>query len=80
MPDVTFWLDEDEEHFWYSHFCDSPEGHWARSERFSEATLLPLGPEGWMVTSHDPLTITPSILCRHCGCHGFITAGEWIPC
>ena len=34
---------------------------------------------GWNVVSHDPLTLTPSILCRVCGHHGFITNGRWVP-
>jgi hypothetical protein len=33
----------------------------------------------WQVVSFEPLTITPSLLCRRCGRHGFITAGRWTP-
>jgi hypothetical protein len=33
----------------------------------------------WTVVSLEPLTITPSVLCRTCGDHGFITDGRWIP-
>lgn len=33
----------------------------------------------WHKSSDDPLTITPSILCRTCGLHGFITKGRWVP-
>jgi hypothetical protein len=38
-------------------------------------------PEGhlWQVQSWDPLTITPSILCKSCGDHGYITNGRWVP-
>ena len=32
----------------------------------------------WQVVSLDPLTITPSVLCRACGDHGFITDGRWV--
>ncbi len=32
----------------------------------------------WDVQSKDPLTLTPSILCRACGDHGFITNGKWV--
>lgn len=32
----------------------------------------------WQVTSWEPLTVTPSLLC-HCGDHGFITDGKWVP-
>lgn len=33
----------------------------------------------WGVTSLDPLDINPSLVC-HCGDHGFIREGRWIPC
>lgn len=38
-------------------------------------------PEGpfWRVESWEPLTISPSVLCRQCGNHGFIRDGNWIP-
>lgn len=32
----------------------------------------------WTVESWDPLTLSPSLLC-HCGDHGFIRAGRWVP-
>lgn len=33
----------------------------------------------WDIVSRDPLTLTPSILCRACGNHGHITNGQWVP-
>lgn len=33
----------------------------------------------WTVESLDPLTISPSLLCRLCGDHGFIRNGRWEP-
>jgi hypothetical protein len=33
----------------------------------------------WTVKSLEPLTLTPSILCRRCGHHGWITEGRWLP-
>lgn len=33
---------------------------------------------GWHVVEKEPLTLTPSILCRTCGAHGFITKGKWV--
>lgn len=33
----------------------------------------------WQVESWDPLTISPSLLCRICGNHGFIKNGRWVP-
>jgi len=34
--------------------------------------------ESWDVVQRDPLTLTPSILCRTCGSHGHITNGQWV--
>ncbi len=36
-------------------------------------------PEGWTVEGLDPLTISPSLLCRACGHHGHIRDGKWVP-
>lgn len=36
------------------------------------------GPK-WRVESWDPLTLSPSLLCRICGNHGFIREGKWVP-
>lgn len=33
----------------------------------------------WQVQSWEPLTLTPSLLCRTCGNHGFIRDGKWVP-
>ncbi len=33
----------------------------------------------WTVECLDPLTISPSLLCRSCGDHGHITRGRWVP-
>ena len=33
----------------------------------------------WKVEQWEPLTLSPSLLC-HCGDHGFIQRGLWIPC
>lgn len=32
----------------------------------------------WQVASEDPLTLSPSLLCRVCGDHGFIREGRWV--
>lgn len=36
------------------------------------------GPK-WKVESLEPLTISPSLLCKVCGHHGFIRQGKWVP-
>lgn len=33
----------------------------------------------WQVEKWDPFTISPSLLCRACGDHGFIREGRWAP-
>lgn len=35
--------------------------------------------ETWDIVSLEPLTLTPSLLCRICGDHGHITNGRWVP-
>jgi hypothetical protein len=32
----------------------------------------------WTVDSLEPLTVSPSLLCRECGDHGFIRGGRWV--
>jgi hypothetical protein len=32
----------------------------------------------WTVERANPLTLSPSILCRSCGNHGFIREGRWV--
>ena len=32
----------------------------------------------WQVESWEPLTLSPSILCRKTGDHGFIREGKWV--
>lgn len=31
----------------------------------------------WTVREWEPLTLSPSILCKECGDHGFIHEGKW---
>jgi hypothetical protein len=33
----------------------------------------------WQVEQWDPLTLSPSLLCRECQHHGWIRAGRWVP-
>jgi hypothetical protein len=32
----------------------------------------------WEVVSESPLTLSPSVLCRICGDHGFVRDGKWV--
>lgn len=82
MAEPTFDLDADGEHVWWAHDCTSG------AEREPGAPIpvtpepqhmLPRGKEKcWTVLQREPLTMVPSILCSDCGCHGFITNGEWV--
>lgn len=33
----------------------------------------------WVVEQWEPLTLSPSLLCRACNHHGWIRAGRWEP-
>lgn len=33
----------------------------------------------WTVEQEVPLTLSPSLLCRACGHHGYIRDGRWVP-
>lgn len=37
-----------------------------------------IGRQTWTIEQESPLTLSPSILCRICGSHGFIQEGEWV--
>jgi hypothetical protein len=32
----------------------------------------------WEVLQDDPLTLSPSLLCRACGDHGYVRDGRWV--
>jgi hypothetical protein len=32
----------------------------------------------WHLESMEPLTVSPSLLCRSCGSHGWIRQGRWV--
>lgn len=36
------------------------------------------GAPKWTVESWEPLTLSPSLLCRACGDHGFVRGGRWV--
>lgn len=87
MAEVTFRLDEDGEHVIFVHHCSHRESwkpHVNEDGSVYEwnpvSAPLPIGTDGWVIQSVDPLTVTPSILCTDCGCHGFITDGKWVSC
>lgn len=60
----------------YWHDCITPARRSLGSEDYCP---IDDGPKGWTLVSRDPLTISPSLLCRACGHHGFIRDGKWVP-
>ena len=58
-----------------------PDGSWCKGWVDFEGSAWVRGfngaVEGWTVVKLDPLTLTPSLLCRICGDHGYITDGKW---
>ena len=57
-----------------------PNGKGGECEGWAPFTGTPGGrDDGWDVQSLEPLTISPSLLCRACGHHGFIREGKWVP-
>lgn len=55
-------------------FIAFKDGAWANSFKNSSGEITT-----WDVISLEPLTLSPSILCRACGDHGFIRDGKWVP-
>lgn len=49
----------------------------AQHVRTPKGTIFADG-ETWQLISRDPLTLSPSFLC-HCGHHGWIREGRWVP-
>ena len=60
--------DPDDDHPVFFHHCTAP---WLRDDSPSRRLggKLPLGPDGWQWQADGSLT--PSIQCLECGCHGF---------
>lgn len=58
-------------------------GYAYRCPGCGQADWLPVdaGAHGWTLTGQtDVPTLHPSILHRPCGWHGYLTAGEFVPC
>jgi hypothetical protein len=55
----------------FAHRCD-------RAERGTIMCAPRLDATGHHIDATDPLTVSPSILCRDCGTHGFVRDGKWV--
>ena len=77
--EVTFKLYTD--HHWglslrWNHNCIDNNG-----VKFRNNSSIPVEvehPKHWDLVSVDPVTVSPSILCMRCNCHGFVTNGKWV--
>ena len=67
---------DDGEHFWWFHTCWQYVSAEGSREPADRETVLPLGPDGWAYDAAAD-TVSPSILCRRCGTHGFWENGNW---
>ncbi len=56
-----------------------PDGSWCASAIHFDTlpTEVQTGPR-WHLVQADPLSCTPSLLCRRCGDHGWIRDGKWV--
>lgn len=60
---------EREDRFTFIHVCH---------KGMVRTTVLPVGSSSWK-WNREADTITPSILCRGCGLHGYWEQGRWKP-
>lgn len=71
--------------FWHRR-TDSPSGwccgsfFWRRPAQsvIGDHGLIQATGDTWQLISRDPLTLSPSFLC-HCGHHGWLREGKWVP-
>jgi hypothetical protein len=59
-----------------------PDGSWCKGwiDFRGSRWAVQFGPDtGWKVEQPEPLTLSPSLLCRVCGVHGYIREGKWVP-
>lgn len=57
-----------------------PEGYCMGAITFDSDVarqVFPTHPR-WTVDAWDPLSLSPSLLCRSCGHHGFVKNGKWV--
>ena len=63
-------------HTWH---WDAANGQWCGGWLgFTNVEGAPPGSKHELV-SEDPLTVSPSLLCPRCQCHGFLREGRWCP-
>ena len=69
-------LDGEPRGVYYEHPCIGG----ALAPSYIPIAYVPSQPRNdWRIERLDPLTLSPSLLCRACGHHGFIRDGKWVP-
>lgn len=61
------------------HRCVDPEGVLAAGGVLFQNAPESLKGARWTLECESPLTLSPSVLCRTCGLHGWIREGRWVP-
>lgn len=51
---------------------------WAKAFDESAKAGRVVPPPTWIIDEEEPLTVSPSLLCRACGDHGWIRQGKWV--
>ena len=60
----------------FVHDCNAMCGDGIRRMLTAREYVIAVPP--WDITSTEPLTMAPSILCRTCEIHGFFREGQWV--
>lgn len=72
-------LGKDEELIGWLHTHPDARGRTELCQSFCAVKQIDSHPVHQVVCA-EPLTLTPSLLCRTCGAHGHVTNGKWEPC
>lgn len=78
---MSFVVDRDENTIGIIEWHTCSRGELARcGVYFDNDAYRRFRPDGsrWTVEQEEPLTLSPSILCRTCGHHGYIRNGQWV--
>ena len=93
-PEEIVWLDDDHAVTWsewpgeeaphggiFWHRKESGEwccGSWYLRQPMHNGKTFKVEVPIWTIEAKEPLTLSPSFLC-HCGYHGFVKSGKWVP-
>lgn len=76
------WTDPETGEHWdlaaITEYHRKPDGTWCYGFVQIDGRYMPHA-DSWDLIQEEPLTLSPSLLCRACGSHGFIREGRWVP-